>query len=79
MKGYVTLNPNSFSAIHAPIYPIDASDDCPILCREGEGGSEAPIDHSYWMCSEVPSYFIPTASCKGDFFPRKFPDDCFFW
>ena len=75
----VTLDPNSFSAIHAPVEPIDASDNYPILCREGESGNEAPIDHTHWSRSEVPSYFFPTAWCKGDFFPRKFPDDCSSW
>ena len=46
-----TLNSNCQSVIPAPI-TIDASDDCPYLHREGEGGSEVPIDHTHGLCLE---------------------------
>ena len=71
---YSTLNSNFMRNVHAPI-PMDACDDSPILCREGEGGSEVPIDHTHWSCSEVPIYLLCTAWSHGLFTPRKPPED----
>ena len=54
-----TLNSNFIGSVHAPIL-IDAGDDHPALCREGEDGSEVPVDNIHWSCSEVSCYLFCT-------------------
>ena len=78
MTTLITLNSNCQRSVLAPIC-IEATNDCSILRRGGEGGSEAPIDHTYWACLEVSCYLFTTAWSQGLLTPRKTPEDYSSW